>query len=90
MYWVNGHACHFTMVRLGGNKVVQFKSQSYSELKKHHLEQGTLFIDATFPAIDGVIGTSSIPPNIAWKRPKVSKPYVTYIKFYLFVYYNTR
>ncbi|BES88870.1 calpain_III [Nesidiocoris tenuis] len=58
------------MVRFGGQKTVRFKGQNYAEEKKTHLEQGTLFVDATFPAIDAIIGTSSIPTNITWKRPK--------------------
>uniref|UniRef100_A0A1B6E2A2 Uncharacterized protein n=1 Tax=Clastoptera arizonana TaxID=38151 RepID=A0A1B6E2A2_9HEMI len=51
------------------DKLVFYKKQNYNELKKHHLEQKTLFIDPTFPAVDSIIGTSSIPPNILWKRP---------------------
>ncbi|XP_075212283.1 calpain-5-like isoform X2 [Lycorma delicatula] len=49
--------------------VILYKKQDYHQLKKHHREEHTLFIDPTFPAIDSVIGTSSIPPNIHWKRP---------------------
>lgn len=54
------------------DKFLLYKKQNYEELKKHHLEEKTLFIDPTFPAVDAVIGTSSIPPNILWKRPSVS------------------
>lgn len=50
-----------------------FKRQNYEELRKHHQEEKTLFIDPTFPAVDAIIGTSSIPPNIQWKRPSVSR-----------------
>lgn len=53
-------------------KLKMFKNQNYSDLKKKHQDLGTLFVDATFPAIDAVIGTSRIPSNIEWKRPSVS------------------
>lgn len=53
------------------DKVVYFKKQHYEDLRKHHLEEKTLFIDPTFPAVDAIIGTSSIPSNIQWKRPLV-------------------
>lgn len=66
------------MKRFGGS-VVPFKKQDYKELKKHHREENTLFIDPTFPAIDSVIGSSSIPPNIQWKRPGVSC--ICFLKF---------
>lgn len=53
-------------------KLVMFKNQNYADLKKQHQDLGTLFVDATFPAIDAVIGTIRVPPNIEWKRPSVS------------------
>lgn len=53
-----------------------FKRQNYEDLRKHHQEEKTLFIDPTFPAVDAIIGTSSIPPNIQWKRPAVSRQLV--------------
>jgi hypothetical protein len=58
------------MVRLNSS-LVRFKKQNYQELKKFHIEQGTLFTDPAFPAIDSIIGTSSMPANIEWKRPGV-------------------
>lgn len=51
------------------DKVAYFKKQHYEDLRKHHTEENTLFIDPTFPAVDAIIGTSSIPSNILWKRP---------------------
>lgn len=53
------------------DKVAYFKKQHYEDLRKQHLEENTQFIDPTFPSVDAVIGTSSIPSNIQWKRPPV-------------------
>ncbi|RZF42001.1 hypothetical protein LSTR_LSTR003506 [Laodelphax striatellus] len=52
-----------------GGGYTAYKKQDFAELKRHHREEHTLFIDPTFPAIDSIIGTSSMPPNIQWKRP---------------------
>ncbi|XP_014251808.1 calpain-5-like isoform X2 [Cimex lectularius] len=50
------------------NKVVPYKGQNYSHLKSHHLQEGSLFTDVTFPAIDNIIGAEGIPDNVVWKR----------------------
>ncbi|KAL1123965.1 hypothetical protein AAG570_001735 [Ranatra chinensis] len=51
-------------------KLVRFKEQNFEEIKKRSLEQGSLFVDPAFPALDTIIGSSiSIPTNIVWKRP---------------------
>ncbi|XP_054282444.1 calpain-5-like [Macrosteles quadrilineatus] len=51
------------------DREANFKKQNYAELRKQHVEEKTLFIDPTFPAVDAIIGTDSIPSNIQWKRP---------------------
>ncbi|XP_062819934.1 calpain-6 isoform X1 [Anolis carolinensis] len=48
-----------------------FKNQKYQELKQQCLEEGRLFEDPEFPAIDESIFYSTPPPGrIEWKRPK--------------------
>lgn len=66
-----------------------FKRQNYEDLRKHHQEEKTLFIDPTFPAVDAIIGTSSIPPNIQWKRPAVSRRLVVVVDSKNWILSNT-
>lgn len=56
-----------------GSKKEKFKSQDYKELKSFHCQQKSVFVDPAFPSVDVILGNSALPPDIVWKRPKVTQ-----------------
>ena len=60
-----------------------FNDQKYDKLNKHHTDLGVPWRDPSFPTSDASIGISklnSLPRNIQWKRPKVSHPWIIFLK----------
>ena len=48
-------------------------SETYQKLQEKLLNSGTLFEDKDFPPNNRSLKRRGINPNIAWKRPHVSK-----------------
>jgi len=45
---------------------------TYDQLKGRCVQDGVLFVDDAFPAIDkSIFFSHSVPTNVRWKRPKV-------------------
>lgn len=60
----------------GSNKAMDTQSdgKSFEQLRSECLQKGVLFEDPDFPATDSSLYYSqSVPVNIEWKRPTVSR-----------------
>lgn len=56
------------------SSAVPYKNQQYSELKKHCINDKTLFEDPEFPAVNSSLYFKKPPPGfVEWKRPGVSR-----------------
>lgn len=66
-----GNASGAISANASPNDAVPHNGTSYADLKKHCLQQGVLFEDPDFPAVDASLFFSRKPPRpFVWKRPK--------------------
>lgn len=63
---------------------MKLKGKTYEEIRDQCLQEGRLFEDPDFPAVDSSIFYSRSPPRpFVWKRPSVSKSLVSLSIFLL-------